>query len=109
MITQDLQKATQDLQKANILFAKIEAKKEEIALYEGCKIVSLTFRKFDEKKTEYADIIKYDEIPRGIIKNACIQHLRADLDNLEMQFTNLLLSKNERELVKDEKNNLKVA
>lgn len=98
---------TQDLQKANSLVAKIEAKKEEIALYEGCKIVSLTFRKFDEKKTEYSDIVKSDEIPRAIIKNAAIRHLRADLENLELQFKNFLSTKNELE--KDEWANLKVA
>ena len=74
---------TQDVQKANKLIAKIEAKREEISLYESCKLVSLTFRKFDEKKTEYSDIQKDDEIPRGVIKNAVIQHLRIDLETEE--------------------------
>jgi ribonucleotide reductase alpha subunit len=100
MTLQDLQKMTlQDLQKANDLVSRIEAKKSEINLYESCKLASITFRKFNEKRTDYIEIEVNDEIPRGIIKKACIEHLRADLENLQNQFDKFLLFKNEDVLV----------
>lgn len=93
-----------ELQKANDLVSKIEAKKGELALYECCKLASITFRRFDEKKTTYVEIEVHEEIPRKVIKDACIKHLRADLENLQSQFDKFLAPKSEMTVLANETN-----
>jgi hypothetical protein len=82
----------QELQKANRLQEKIEAKKQQLFLFEKCKVKNVAFKKERDDESGYDEII-LEEIPKGVIINAAIEYIKADLADLQRQFDSFLSPK----------------
>lgn len=78
------------LQQANDIHKRLEAKKKEQSLFEAGKILSIKVRVFDEKKTEYEDIEYSCNLPRTKLKGVMLDLLKSDRDSLQYQFDNYL-------------------
>jgi hypothetical protein len=82
----------QELQKAINLNNKIEAKRQQLFLFERCKVKNVTFKKERDDESGFDEII-IEEIPKGVIKNAAIEYIKADLADLQRQFDSFLSPK----------------
>lgn len=97
-----------ELQKAIGLQKKIEAKKQQLFLFERCKVKNVTFKKERDDESGYEEII-LEEIPKGVIKNAAIEYIKADLTDLQRQFDSFLSPKSVEPNVSTEWDNLRVS
>ena len=61
-------------------------------LFEKCKVKNVAFKKERDDESGYDEII-LEEIPKGVIKNAAIEYIKADLCDLQRQFDEFLSPK----------------
>jgi len=83
------------LQQANDIHKRLEAKRDELKVFENGKILSITVRTFNEDKTEYEDIEYSSNLPRVKLKGVMLELLKADRDGLQYQFDNYLSEGNQ--------------
>jgi len=77
------------LKQAKQIEQLIEAQKENLYHFENGKILSITTRTFSDKRCDYTDREFEVKIPRNILKNAMIDFLKNDIENLEKKLNNL--------------------
>ncbi len=78
------------LQQANDIHKRLEAKKQELKVFENGKILSITVRCFNEEKTEYEDIEYSTNLPRVKLKGVMLDLLKSDRDSLQRSFDKYL-------------------
>jgi len=81
------------LQQANDIHKRLEAKKQELKVFEMGKILSITVRCFNEEKTEYEDIEYSTNLPRVKLKGVMLDLLKSDREGLQYQFDKYLEEK----------------
>ena len=83
------------LQQANDIHNRLEAKKKELKVFEMGKILSITVRTFNDDKTEYEDIEYSSNLPRVKLKGVMLDLLKSDRDSLQRSFDNYLSEDNQ--------------
>ena len=78
------------LQQANDIHNRLEAKRNELKVFENGKILSITVRCFNEEKTDYEDIEYSTNLPRVKLKATMIDLLKSDRDSLQRSFDKYL-------------------
>ena len=74
------------LQQANDIHNRLEAKRDELKVFENGKILSITVRTFNEDKTEYEDLEYSSNLPRVKLKGVMLELLKSDRDSLQRSF-----------------------
>lgn len=78
------------LQQANDIHKRLEAKKQELKMFEMGKILSITVRTFNDDKSEYEDIEYCTNLPRVKLKGVMLDLLKSDRDSLQRSFDKYL-------------------
>ena len=78
------------LQQANDIHKRLEAKKQELKMFEMGKILSITVRIFNDDKSEYEDIDYSTNLPRVKLKGVMLDLLKSDRDSLQRSFDKYL-------------------
>jgi hypothetical protein len=79
-----------ELKNANEIYKRLEAKKNELQIFEQGKILSLKVRCFNEDKSIYEDVEYLINLPRVKLKGVMLELLKSERDSLQYQFDNLL-------------------
>ena len=85
------------LQQANDIHNRLEAKKKELKIFEMGKILSITVRTFNDDKAEYEDIEYSTNLPRVKLKGVMLELLKSDRDSLQFIFDNFTVE-NQKEV-----------
>jgi hypothetical protein len=80
---------TQQFKEASKLQSQIDAKKQELRLFENGKITGLSVRLFNEEKTVYEDKTYTSQLPNTKLKGVMLELLRNDLSSLIIRFNEL--------------------
>ena len=89
------------LQQANDIHFRLEAKKDVLKMFEAGKILSIKVRVFNEEKTEYEDIEYSCNLPRTKLKGVMLDLLKSDRESLQYQFDSFLHETEKEEVVND--------
>lgn len=77
------------LKQAKRIQRKIKDQEEKLHFFEMGKISCISVRKFNDHNCTFEEEDYAEDIPRGILKNAMLDYLKADLAYLNIKLNNL--------------------
>lgn len=77
------------LKQAKKIESKIQDQEEKLEFFEMGKISCISVRKFNNHNCTYEEEDYAEDIPRSILKNAMLDFLKKDIENLNNKLNNL--------------------